>query len=229
MERTSTQVDEIYYGSYDRLGLIPAMMRRARARMLADFMSMMRPEIGQTIVDISVSDVINDEANFLEQHYPHRQDITCVGLGDGSAVLAAYPGVAYQRVEPNALLPFPDKKFAIATCNAVLEHVGGDAERRAFVAEMVRVADRVFVTVPNRWFPVEHHTATPLLHYWPSAFRAYCRATGKSHWASPANLEFLSASYLAGLFPRGLRTEVRYSGLPFGPFSSNLVCAATAT
>jgi hypothetical protein len=226
MNRPSAVSDDIYLEALDRFGVVARLMRQARRRMLDDFMSMTEARQGDAILDIGVSDAIADEANYLQQFYPHRSDITCVGLSDGATILAAYPGVAYRKMEPGAPLPFPDKTFAIATCNAVLEHVGTDRQRRDLIADMRRVADRVFIAVPNRWFPVEHHTRTPLLHYWPAAFRAYCRNLGKEHWANPMNLEFLSPAKLRSLFPPDMRTEFRYSGLPLGPFSSNLVCIA---
>jgi len=228
MDQSSDRIDNIYYESLDRFGVVSGVLQRARMRMYNDFLGMTAAKPSDTILDIGVSDVTIDEANYLQQFYPHRANITCAGLGDGAAILAAYPGIAYRKIEPNAPLPFADKTFSIATCNAVLEHVGTDRQRRALVAEMLRVADRVFIAVPNRWFPVEHHTGTPLLHYWPKLFRAYCRMRGKDHWADPMNLEFISPSRLAGFFPQGVTTKSRHSGLPLGPFSSNLVCATGA-
>ena len=224
-----TQISERSDEVYNEVRGIPGVMRvwhHARQRMLADFMRLAAPRPGEKILDIGVSDVITDEANFLEQHFPRREDITCVGLGDGAAILAAYPGIAYRRIEAGAPLPFADGQFAIATCNAVLEHVGDDADRRRMLAEMLRVAARVFVTVPNRWFPVEHHTAIPLLHYCPPVFRAFCRAVGKGFWAEPRNLEFLDAARLVRLFPEESRPEAIRTGLLLGPFSSNLACVA---
>ena len=38
--------------------------------------------------------------------------------------------------------------------------------------EAVRVGRRVFLTTPNRWFPVEVHTRLPLVHWLPSAAAA---------------------------------------------------------
>ena len=36
------------------------------------------------------------------------------------------------------------------------------------IAECSRVAKRmVFLTTPNRWFPIEVHTALPLIHWLP--------------------------------------------------------------
>jgi hypothetical protein len=56
---------------------------------------------------------------------------------------------------------------------AVIEHVGSFARQCDFLKECCRVARRaVFVTTPNRWFPVEFHTILPLVHWLPKpAFR----------------------------------------------------------
>ena len=83
-----------------------------------------------------------------------------------------FPKVTYRQIEANRPLPFADKAFDIAVSNAVLEHVGSVPHQAAFVRELSRVAKRVFISVPNRYFPVEHHTAIPLLHFWTRSFEA---------------------------------------------------------
>src|SRR5215469_9369494 len=87
------------------------------------------------------------------------------------------------RIPPNQPLPFADKGFAIATSNAVLEHVGSADHQALFVRELTRVARKVFISVPNRYFPVEYHTAIPFLHFWDASFTLACRALGKTDWA----------------------------------------------
>ena len=86
-----------------------------------------RPGRDDTILDVGVSDVVNDAANMLERKYPHPERITAAGLGEGDAFRAAYPKVTYRRIEANRPLPFADKAFDIAVSNAVLEHVGSVA------------------------------------------------------------------------------------------------------
>ena len=79
-------------------------------------------------------------------------------------------------------------------------HIGGAERQRAFVAELLRVGRRapglgdggVFVTVPHRFFPVEHHTALPLAAWTDGAFRMACRATGKTDWTKHENLVLMS-------------------------------------
>ena len=92
---------------------------------------------------------------------------------------------------------------------------------RSFVKELCRVAGRVFITVPNRFFPVEHHTAIPLLHFWDGTFALACRVLGKSEWADEANLILMSKRRLRALAPAS--AVVDHTGLRLGPLSSNLL------
>ena len=41
----------------------------------------MQPSASDEILDVGVSDVINDGANVLERSYPHQHKITACGLG----------------------------------------------------------------------------------------------------------------------------------------------------
>ena len=85
----------------------------------------------------------------------------------------------------------------------MIEHVGDVDRQRLFVAEALRVGRRVFLTTPNRWFPIEVHTRLPLVHWLPegAAGRAYDLA-GKG-WARENHL--LGSGDLRGLFPGPVR------------------------
>jgi hypothetical protein len=217
----SDRTDAKYYQAAPPRSLGERLMIAARDRIYDDFIRYCRPAPDDTILDIGVSDVVNDGANVLERKYPHPQRITALGLGEGTDFRAAFPAVAYRRIAPNAPLPFADKSFAIATSNAVLEHVGSTAQQAFFVRELKRVARKVFASVPHRYFPVEHHTAIPLLHFWDPTFAAACRLLGKSEWAQEKNLILMSHARLAALAPPG--AVVAHTGLRLGPCSSNLL------
>jgi hypothetical protein len=214
-------LDGKYYQATPPRSLGERLTVAARDRIYDDFIRYCGPRPDDAIVDIGVSDVVNDAANMLERKYPHPAKITALGLGEGVDFCAAFPSVRYRRIAPNQHLPFADKTFAIATSNAVLEHVGSAANQAFFVAELMRVANRVFVTVPNRYFPVEHHTAIPLLHYWDATFAAACRLLGRSEWAEEHNLILMSRGRLRSLAPAG--AVIDSTGLRLGPMSSNLL------
>jgi hypothetical protein len=68
-------------------------------------------------------------------------------------------------------LPFADGEFDVAFSNAVVEHVGGRDDQQRFVLELCRVAKSVFLTTPNRLFPLDPHTLLPVVHWLPDGRR----------------------------------------------------------
>jgi hypothetical protein len=103
-------------------------------------------------------------------------------------------------------LPFEDDAFDVAFSNAVVEHVGGRDQQRRFVAELCRVAPRVFLSTPNRWFPAETHTLLPFIHWLPrsAADRAFA-ALGRDNWK---RVDLLTKSGLLDLFPPSVEARV---------------------
>jgi hypothetical protein len=216
-------IDQIYYRDGASLPLSRKLMRLARERMYGLFVSELEPDPSTRILDFGVSDQENDEANMLERLYPYPERITCAGLGQGWAVTSAYPGITYVRVAAGEPMPFDDKSFDVICSNAVMEHMGGAEGRQFFLREALRVARRAFITVPNRWFPLEHHTGIPLVHFSPYLFRLLLRRTSLAYWSRPENLDFLDRRTLAREWPlAGYDVKLVPTGIPLGPLSSNV-------
>ena len=194
-----TIVDDKYYLVVPAGSLSKRVLSRARDRIYDDFIATMQPKPTDEILDVGVSDVVSDDANVVERKYPYPKRITACGIGDAVEFKASYPKIRYVRIPPNQRLPFEDAAFEVATSNAVLEHVCSRENQSLFVSELCRVARRVFISVPHRYFPVEHHTALPFVHYSESLFAAACRATGKNEWSDPANLILMTRRRLFDL------------------------------
>lgn len=64
-------------------------------------------------------------------------------------------------------MPFGDRYVDFALSNAIIEHVGDEGDQAKFVSEHCRVARNWVITTPNKWFPVEPHTATVFIHWLP--------------------------------------------------------------
>ncbi len=152
-----------------------------------------------TILDVGVtSDQTQIASNYLEAWYPHKDKVTACGLDDASFLEQLYPGMTYVRADGRNL-PFGDNEFDFVHSSAVLEHVGSNAQQATFLSELYRVSRKgVFVTTPNRWFPIEFHTTLPLVHWLPKAtFRTLIQRLGHDELAQEAHLNLLDASDIA--------------------------------
>jgi SAM-dependent methyltransferase len=211
--------ESAYYRHSGSLPLASRLSLHVRQKMFGLFMEALRPQPDSRILDVGVtSDHRFAESNYFEQMYPYPHRITCVGTEDGSHLESQYPGLTYTSVRPHEPLPFVDGAFDIVFSNAVVEHVGSRADQTQFLSEICRVGRAFFVTTPNRWFPFEHHTGLPLVHYLPApAHRALLRHTRYRYWSGEEHLNILTARGLAGLFPKDATVEVqsvRLFGLP---------------
>jgi hypothetical protein len=208
--------------------LAARLARYQRRRMYLRFMALSGIGSADTIIDVGVtSDRSYDHSNYLEAWYPHKHRITAVGIDDASFLEQAYPGLIFRRADGRAL-PFPDRSFDFAHSSAVIEHVGSRSEQSTLLAELWRVCRKgLFVTTPNRWFPVELHTVLPLVHWLPPpAFRAVLRGLGHRWLAEETHLNLLSrrdllvACQVAGI------SGARIEGARLGGWTSNLLLIA---
>jgi SAM-dependent methyltransferase len=147
---------------------------RSRERKLELFLELLEPGPETSVVDVGVTDAGfggGSSDNFFEALYPWPDRITGVGHTSLDRFAAAFPRVHVVRADGRDL-PFADGEFDLGFSNAVVEHVAGGREGQTrFVHELCRVARRVFVTTPNRWFPIEVHTLLPFVHWLPAPAR----------------------------------------------------------
>jgi SAM-dependent methyltransferase len=180
-----------------------AVSLRSRRHKLQLFLERLRPDERTTVVDVGVTDAAFGDAvghgsdNFFEALYPWPARVTAVGLADFPRFREAFPAVHFVAADGRRL-PFADGEFDIAFSNAVVEHVD---DQRAFVHELCRVGRSVFVTTPNRWFPIEVHTLLPFVHWAPPLFRAL----------GHGDIRLLSPRDFRALFP--YRVEIVNTGV----------------
>src|SRR5215467_9787145 len=196
-----------------------------RRKMFGRFMSDTGVAAGESILDVGVtSDRSYEASNYLEAWYPYKHMVTAVGIDDASFLCGQYPGMRFVMAD-GLRLPFRDQAFDVVHSSAVIEHVGSWARQCAFVSECCRVARRaVFITTPNRWFPVEFHTVLPLVHWLPKEiFRSLMRRTGREFFAEERNLNLMTAMALSGVASANRDFMHKVSSVALVGWPSNLL------
>lgn len=196
---------------------------KARSKMYKRFVDICCPQVTDKILDLGATpDVKLKDSNFLEKMYTHPENITICSIEDCTNVAKAY-GCGFVFNKPKERLPFEDKQFDILFCSATLEHVGTRDDQIFFLNECLRVAKKVFLTTPNRYFPVEMHTFIPLLHWLP--WSVFQRIVGKlvgPFYADINNLNLLSTKDILGM-NKELVEAVRVQPVYTLGFKSNLL------
>ena len=197
----------------------------ARRRMFDIFIDAVGPLADDSILDVGVtSDRLCASSNYFEALYPHKSRITATGIDDCRFLENLYPGLRFVCAD-GCDLPFEDNSFDIVHSSAVIEHVGGRDRQIRFLRELVRIARRcVFVTTPNRWFPVEFHTILPLVHWLPDvAFRRIVRTIRGPFYADQNNLRLLTISELSSCCRQAGIARYSFRRLRLLGWTSNII------
>jgi SAM-dependent methyltransferase len=160
--------------------IISAYNRRKKWRF---FRKKMSPTSGMRVLDVGFQEEeYSSTDNFIEKHYPYPEMLTALGINFPNKFKTRYPKISAIHYDGD-IFPFGDKAFDVLWSNAVIEHVGNRNKQLLFIKEIKRVAKRAFITTPNKFFPIEVHTRTPLLHYLPKElFDKYLTLIGMG-WA----------------------------------------------
>ena len=170
-----------------------------RKKMFTVFLRTSGIAANDTVVDVGVtSDRSYYHSNYFEAWYPHKSRITAVGLDDASFLEQQYAGVKFVQADGRSL-PFENDAFDFAHSSAVIEHVGSRDMQVRLLRELWRVARKgIFVTTPNRWFPIEFHTVLPFLHWLPAPlYRKALMGLDRKFFAAEENLNLMSSGSLA--------------------------------
>lgn len=191
-------MDYIDYAKFNSGKIVSQVSGHARKKMFQKFMEYTTPSQEICVLDVGVTpDNKMVSNNFFEKMYPWTGNITMCSMEDAKNLEDEFPGSRFVQNKSGESLPFKTGQFDIVFCSAVLEHVGNKKEQRFFLKELIRVGKKVFLTTPNRWFPVEVHTVLPFIHWLPqNIHQKILRMLGRDFYAKTSNLNLLSKRQL---------------------------------
>lgn len=188
-----------YYSNQTPGKWLDKLSLKKRLEMLQIFFHLFPGHRVASVLDVGVTaDQTALTSNFFEEYYPVKSKIIAVSTQDASFLEDKYPGLVFKIGDARAL-PLADNSVDVVFSSAVIEHVGSYAEQKRMIAECYRVAKYgVFITTPNRWYPVEFHTLLPFIHWLPKSWhRMLLKLVGMPFFASEANLNLMDRARLA--------------------------------
>jgi hypothetical protein len=152
------------------------------------------------ILDIGTSPVDNEYQNYLIHKYPYKRKITCVSNVKLNKIKQRYPEIKTLQCDGREI-PLKNNSFDIVISNATIEHVGNKRNQTKFIKEAVRLSKKlVFISTPNRYFPIDFHTLIPLIHWFPKKIHRFIlKKIGLDFFSKESNLNLLSDNELRNI------------------------------
>lgn len=151
----------------------------------------------KSLLDVGTSADKNESHNVILQKTKNNKNIYCLSNQKlDIAFLNKYPQIKKSIVGDGRNIKLKSHIFDIVYSSATLEHVGNFKDQIKFIKECLRVSKNfVFITTPNRYYPIDFHTKIPLIHWLPKKIhRKVLNMVGLKFYAKEENLNLLSIS-----------------------------------
>jgi len=169
-----------------------------REKILKIFFNEIHYNNEKSLLDVGTTSSINKNHNLILQKTLNNKNITCLSNQDCSFLKKKFSNVKNFIIGDGCDNQLNDNTYDIVYSNATIEHVGFYNNQRLFISECVRVAKKsIFITTPNRYFPLDFHTKIPFIHMLPKLIhRKILNLFGYSFFAKEKNLNLLSKNDL---------------------------------
>ena len=154
----------------------------------------------KNLLDVGTTPVLDEFNNILLHHFKNQNKITSLSNLNCSPLKKIFKKVKFIKGDARKM-KFKDSSFDTVYSNATIEHVGIRLNQIKFVKECYRVSQKnVFITTPNKFYPIEFHTKLPFLHFLPPIiYRKILFFLGFSFFSKEKNLNLLSAQDLKNI------------------------------
>lgn len=152
------------------------------------------------LIDIGTSPILEKSENIILSKYKWKENITCLSDQNCNILKKKYKKTKF-FIGDAKKIKYDNNKFDIVYSSATIEHLGSYQNQLKAIKEMYRISRRfLFLTTPNRFFPIEMHTKLPFLHFLPKKiFRSILKYFGEKFFCYEKNLNLLSRKDLDNL------------------------------
>jgi hypothetical protein len=154
----------------------------------------------KNLLDVGTTPIFDAYNNILLHSFKNRNNITSLSNLNCSVLKKKFKKVEFIKGDARRM-KFKENSFDTVYSSATIEHVGSRINQLKFIKECYRVSRKnVFITTPNKFYPIEFHTKIPLLHFFPSKiYRKILFYLGFSFFSKEKNLNLVSVKDLKNM------------------------------
>ena len=175
-------------------GILKKILRYNREKIHKIFVKQTNYNSNNSILDIGTTSSLDDNHNIILQKTKDNKNVFCLSDHDLFFLKKKYPHVKQFIKGDGKKINFEKDNFDIVFASATIEHVGSYNNQINFLRECLRVSKNyVFITTPNRYYPLDFHTKIPLIHWLPKKIhRKILKLLGLNFYSLEKNLNLLS-------------------------------------
>jgi hypothetical protein len=146
-----------------------------------------------SIIDIGTTPSLYKDQNIILHRIKNNKNVCILSNLDCKMILKKFTNIVKFYHQDARNINIPKNSFDIVHSNATIEHVGSYKNQLNFVKECLRISKKyVFITTPNRLFPLDFHTIMPLIHWLPkNIHRKILKIIGLNFYSLEKNLNLL--------------------------------------
>ena len=150
------------------------------------------------ILDVGTTPILEPHENIIFYRYKWKNNITGFSNQDCNILKKKFKTNKFIKGDAKNI-NLKKNKFDISFCSATIEHVGSYKNQKKLISELYRISrNYVFLTTPNRSFPIDFHTKLPIIHLLPKKIhRKILKFFKLNYFASEKNLNLLFSKDIA--------------------------------
>ena len=168
-------------------------IKKKRLEIYKIFKKETKPNKTIKLLDVGTTSSLESHENILLNKFKWKSNIYCLSNLNLKKLKQKYPLAKFYQGDGRQMF-FKNNQFNIVFSSATIEHVGSLKNQIKFIKEGYRVSNRfIFITTPNRNYPIEFHTRLPLLHLLPNKiFRKILKLFGENFLSQEEQLNLIS-------------------------------------
>ena len=164
-----------------------------RIKILKIFQRVIKVKKNYKILDVGASPLDIESENLFLKKFKNHKYFTCLSNQNLDSIKNKFKNFSF-LIGDGRNMKFKKNSFDIVYSSATIEHIGNDIMQKKFIAECLRVSRKfIFITTPNKYYPIDFHTKIPLLHWLPHRiYTKVLKLMGDDFFRHKKNLNLIS-------------------------------------